>query len=263
MIKLEFTIGRKRYERSLPSGFHEFSEKNLLTYCYFLYSGVSFDRVTKGMMFRMLDLPARIFFRLRMYQLVEILNHMLYLEKDSVKMENWLVKELRPGWFKPIYIGPYGTLEDIEMLQMADAESQYRMYHETKSVDHLAEMAAVLYYPVSRFQYWKIKMGFSFPMRPAYSRRDVDRHKKHLLGMERYQLEAVRLNFEGCLRFFADQFPNIPQSDDEGSGYGWIGLMHELAGDKLGTLDQVERSNAFKSFIVLDKICFDNKKQSA
>jgi hypothetical protein len=253
---------RKEIWRDMPSEFREFTKVHL--FAFTLIACAKFDdnkMHAKALLFRMLKLPIAVFFKLKVWQVNELLSRLQFLKEKDVVFENWLIPQLTIKWLWPFYIGPSGTLDNISTVQLANAESYLRLYHESKDVKNLYLLAATLYKPFNPLRWLGYYLGiFKTKQAPYVPGKEVLR-SAFFSRVKIHKLEAIKMNFVGILNYYSEEFPNIPRTSSEGNNYGWAGLIFDLAGDKLGTIEQVEKQSSYNTLLFLDKMCSDAAKQ--
>ncbi len=262
MHEIEFTVARSRkvYKRSVASTFKEYDANALLALCYAAVG--KFNDNVKGLLllWRLLKIPARVFFKMKRAQVNQIYEQLLFISDEKKVFENWLITKLRPRFSLYYFLGPEGSLEDVSTLQLALAESKNMQFHKDGSKIALEELAAILYTKVSPLRWMLYKLKLIDKLKIDFNPNTAERNAKHFKTVPLYKLLAVQLNFLGILNYFEEAFPNIPRGSNDASPYGWAGLIYELAGEKLGSIEQVEKRSVYQTFLFIDKIEFDLNK---
>ncbi len=256
---IEVSYKSRKYFREIPSSFRDFTRIHLLAFTEASYLHLQPEMVALSLILKFINLPSHIFFSFKKYHLAEILSELKYLSESEMVFENWLIPRIRLFRLWPDQIGPSGSLEDIEVLQLADALNSHVQFHDTKDIKHLHVLTAILFQSVSPIRRLLFRCNVVSTLKRPYNRETNDRRAKYFKNLSPALLTAIHYNFLGILKSFEEFFPNIPQTD-KANPYGWIGLIYELSGAKLGTTEEVEKMNAFKTLLILDKIESDNKR---
>ena len=263
MKKVEFIIESKGIHliRMIPESFLEFTRRDLLLFCYTI-TGEFKKKNMAGLclLYRMLDIPAKIFFRLKNYQTDQIFATIGYTGKDPLCFDRWLLPRIWTRSLLALQLGPKGLLEDISLLQLSHAEACAEQYRTTKDPKQLHLMCSVLYQPLSPLRWTLYSLGILNDLKRPYYASKSEKAVSRFKNIPEHLLLAVHFNFIGIMEFFKTEFPSIPRTASEQQGHGWLGLIYELSGPQLGTVDELERSNAFKTLMILNKIGADSAK---
>jgi hypothetical protein len=175
--------------------------------------------------------------------------------------KNMLTIQLVPVISKKFY-GPDSRLANVSFIEFAKADIRHRNYISSENEMYLDEMLAVLYRPAKKFISFRKFLGLPIgDIRQKYSD-DCIKNAKHFKNIPRRYKKALLLYWEGCYNFMIDTFPHVFTGNSDGSddGFGFAGMITELAGSKFGNTEQTAETNMLTILLHLEIISTQQKK---
>lgn len=171
---------------------------------------------------------------------------------DEVTLTNQLIQEIRINGMR--FLGPAPRFADISFIEFAKADARYHYYITSENEMYLNQMVAILYRPPVKFYHMKRWLRDQVTERQKYSD-DCIKNADKLGTIPRNVKKAILLYWEGCYLHMVNTFPHV-FTGDAGSdkGYGFAGMITELAGDKFGTTDQTAEQNLFTILLYLEML---------
>lgn len=238
---IEVTIGKKNYK--LPEKWEELTSEQYLTVIELLF-GADDDTVMKlQLFFSFCKLTPAAIFKLQKGNAEE-------KEKKQLAFAAQLVEEVLPCFdfifhdaftknllpevkaHGQVHYGPKDKLLDITGEEIKYCEYLSAMYEDDKEhTDFLVQLAAVLYRRKENGQ----KMSFN--------KNTLERDAERMCDLSSTQLQAIYLFYRSCWSFHAEQNPNVfkPGEKGETDPAAWRSILRAMAGDKRGTVAQVEQ----------------------
>lgn len=148
----------------------------------------------------------------------------------------------------PSYKGYYGPADELDNLKMKEFHFSEHFYHRhliDKDETALDKLIATLYRKPKSFFKYDRKKNIDGDLREPFNLNLVEKHAALISRWPESVKYAIFLFYDGCRQQFIDDFPMIFKEPVK-SGYqsqynaGLYGMMLNLAGEKLGRIDQVE-----------------------
>lgn len=254
------------FKTQIPSAWNELSRKNLIDFCrlmlwhdakveFLLHKYNGSQHITPD------DIKNTVGLQFRKSLFQKFINHSLprhittnevmdfaatqtFLFNEEAAIENWLI----PYFFLPAYrcnpfpfFGPGNMLQYITVAEISYADMYLNQYIATQQVQWLDKLIACIYRlvtPVSLAR-WFINGG---DIRPAFNDNLVERHARRVASLPMYIKLAVFYLYKSAR--VLDQQINAPIYQNHGqqaSKLGWAAVIISLAGDKAGTIQQVQQ----------------------
>lgn len=196
------------------------------------------------------------------YQLAGVMNF-LFLEKAEIKAWHLSVIKIKNG---DDLFGPSDTLGNICFGELMFADLSLKKYKETKAELHLENLVAILFRPGGDAQF-----ELTGDKREPFNKSLVDiRRKRNFEKITQVQKQAVLINYIGCRELMSKSFKHVfPQAEPEAepvkSTETWLDVAIQLARKEnaLGTIKDVEITNAWLVLKVLDKVIMESKEMQA
>lgn len=223
-----------------------YNERNYLVFGRYKYfKWMAIGAIRKGKVRRICDED--------LYALSETLNFLFE--------NNELTRQLLPK-IKRFY-GPDDRLSNVTFIEFAKADKRHRNYVASENEMYLNEMIAILYRPAKKFRYINRFFGVNVAdVRQKYSDNCI-KNAKRFKYVSRAQKKAVLFYWEGCYSFMISTFPHVFTNGNDGDsdGFGFAGLITELAGTKFGNTDQTADTHIMTILLYLEILAIQQEKQ--
>jgi hypothetical protein len=189
------------------------------------------------------SMPWRKFAKLNKLQLASII-HLTDFVMEEVTITNQLLPKIRVGL--RYYYGPEKGLVFSTFEEFAHADTQFTNYVNGKREEALGNLIAVLYRPRKRFL-WIRKRLPSYNGDPRIPFNDTSvakRGKRFTKRMKNRYKHAVLFFFAGfrsqnVIKNYAELFKQRSGTVKfGGKNYGWKSPLHEMAGNKYGSMKE-------------------------
>lgn len=173
---------------------------------------------------------------------------------DFVFNENTLTEQpynriKLPGFIPCTVYGPLSAFNNLTVGEYEAAFIAYNLFKEESTVDHLAQLMAILWRPKHQPYLWL------HPKTNIYKYYDADKMQPRFAKLPAWQLYTVFMWFTGCINHLVKLFPKVfTKPSPSGGDGGGIDLMafsksiHAAAGPKNGTRDVI-RCTMVKEFL--------------
>lgn len=151
--------------------------------------------------------------------------------------------------------GPRSELKYMRIGEFAYTETAFLRYHNTGKAEHLNNLCAILYRPIAK--------GAQFgDVREAFNPQSIESRIPTISGWSEAQKQAVLLFYIGCrtkiTRTYQKVFEGKKGSKESAN---WATIIIELAGNKFGTVNQVEEQYLSTILIHLKQLAITAQKQ--
>lgn len=151
--------------------------------------------------------------------------------------------------------GPRSQLKYLRIGEFAYTETAYIRYHTTGKPEHLANLCAILYRPIAKAaQYGDV--------REKFNPQSIESRVPTVLGWSEAQRQAILLHYIGCRTKITRTYQKVFEGN-KGSkeSANWATIIIELAGNKFGTVNQVEDQYLSTILIHLKQVAITAQKQ--
>lgn len=241
----------------LPRTWAGISGQNLIDLCRCAHLKLSDAFQNEALLFSLLRVPMRYYMRINFAQKLDLLEQLQFLKSEPL-ISGWIMPRfIRVKWW--IYSGPDKQLNHLTVEELATAHIHFNEYAHGKNIDALNRLCAVLYRPVSLWR-WLKSVFMPCDLRQSFINAGSKAAMSGLYRPEHWR-EAVYINYRGVMKQWEADFPLIhTQRGDAEGGFGWPGIIHDMAGDKLGTVHQVEKMNARNLLFLMEKMEADRER---
>lgn len=156
----------------------------------------------------------------------------------------------------------YGFGDNFDTLTIAefsDTESCLKNYEESKQEIWLNRFLAILYRPKSKIE--NTDLEFTGDHRQPYNIHLNDTLAKSFTDIPYAMKAAITINYVGCLNVLAkeNRFLFTKSNAQTAQSGTWADVIHELAGQKFGTIEQTEKAYLK---VVIKELFINHQKQA-
>lgn len=214
----------------LPDSWQPMDEKHLLDFTSCNHLPDEFNLKHDAFLFRMLRIQMKLYRKINQAQKNDLIKALEFLTTD-INCPKWIVRS--KNTFPKGATPPEPSFINITVDVFANANNHFENYVETKDETYLNNMCAALY--GSSLAGWS----------------DISLHIR----------EAIYLNFRGIMNHWVTTFPRIHASNGQQDAFGWAGIIFDMAGSKLGPINDVEKMPVKNLLFMMEKL--ESNRQSA
>ena len=151
--------------------------------------------------------------------------------------------------------GPRSELKYMRIGEFAYTETAFLRYHNTGKAEHLNNLCAILYRPIAK--------GAQFgDVREAFNPQSIENRIPTISGWSEAQKQAVLLFYIGCRTKITRTYQKVFEGKAKGKeSANWATIIIELAGNKFGTVNEVEDQYLSTILIHLKQLAITAQKQ--
>lgn len=163
----------------------------------------------------------------------------------KVSIDSHLTKNLIPT-FKVsgvTYFGPSEKLFNITLSEFIHAETNLTRYKETKQVDYLDKVIAILYRPENP-KYNPDSPDFNGDRRIPFNDHRFEERARKICRMNHNLKICIFLFYTGCQWWYQQQFPHVfsHKSNKSGNNLGFLNLVDALTAGDVTKTDQIRET---------------------
>jgi hypothetical protein len=190
-------------------------------------------------------------------------------EKDgeitSVSLDSKLTKNLIPR-FKvraTHYYGPSDRLFNISFAEYIHAETNANRFLKDKDVTYLDKLIAVLYRP-ERSDVHPGSEEYNGDRRIKFNDHKIDERAEKISRINHNLKYAILLFYQGCQRWYHQQFPHVfsYKKGSKGDGLGFLGLVDALTDGDVTKNEKVRSSYLVDVMVHLERSAIEYEKQA-
>lgn len=188
---------------------------------------------------------------------INVLDLTNFVMEKHVKLTKNIFPKIKVGLFT-WYHGPADRLSNLTIREFAFAFSAYMAFNRDRTDNSLDSLVAILYRPFN--ENWSKDGNKAVP----FNNQLVEEYKKRMRRVKYEQKYAVYLYFTGCMEYFGSHkkfgtiFRRAEKNENAGTG-NFIETARQLAGPKLGTIDQTLDTNLYLFLQELADVIQKNK----
>lgn len=195
-----------------------------------------------------------------LYLLIETLD---FVNKETPVLHKNKIPVIKVGrFFKTKLFGPADDFSNCSYLEYAKTDVRFMKFFasESKDVDALNELIAVIYRPKKWFLFFRKKFGnYNGDIRRKYNDTFVNRYKNKINRLPWQTKYTIFLFVYGVRKQIEADYPHIFQKSEESktNNFGHAGIIVELAGAKFGNPDQTAETPLHTIMIHLEQLSID------
>jgi hypothetical protein len=210
------------------------------------------------------DIPLKMVKQLTTVQAIQLAGVVNFLYEAQITLSKWHLPFIfRIG--KPTLAGPTDRLGNLSFGELMFADLAVSEYQKTKNVAVLDKLIVILYREKNNDLYEQ-----SGDYREKFNKNLVAQRLKDLGEIAEEKRQAVLINYIGCRELMSKSFKNVfPERKTEeapaASKETWLDVAIQLARKEkaLGTIKEVEETNAWLVLKVLDKVIQESEELQA
>ena len=175
------------------------------------------------------------------------LDELIYCISESLSFiykDASLTKQLLPRVLN-LY-GCADNMSDLSFIEFAKADIFFSSYRNTNDIQYIDKLVAVLYRPARLSWYFTRWFNYTAKKRVDFSDECLKRNLTRISKLPIEIKQAILFHFTSCRSAIVAKYPNVfTQGDSDGNteGFGYAGLLTELAGTKFGDQDKTAYTN--------------------
>lgn len=237
------------FVRKYPSAWEEMEQKHLLDYAYALT--LNKDNITTFniILYRWLQLPSKAYFRMTKAEASDLYQSIQWLFEPGQTS-----RCLIPSFLNVLrtFHGPGETWENLTIGEFAFVDAYANKYQASRDTKDLNVLIAALYRPSTPASWMRFRM-FRFDIRAQFNDRIATRRGSQIQIPESLR-KAIFLNYltwrTGIVKNNAFLFGKSGGTESS----GWLGIMMNMAGPKLGSFDTIEKMTMNNALSILSEI---------
>jgi len=230
-------IGDKKY--LAVSSWKESRAEHLLFFCLLQTKKYSRDKILERFAYRFTGAGARTYFQMNKLQRRQWEGMFDWIFTDQLPARNFF-PQVRVRW--EVFAGPGDGLDNVLVEEWMIADPAARHYLKSSDEKSLNRMIACMYRPL-------VKERKSMDPRIAFNEYDCERRIKHVARMPRHLKQALLLNYIGMRRQMQEDFPNVFRGKSSGTNFGIPGMIHDMSGPELGTVQEIQQSWTIRNLL--------------
>lgn len=233
------------------SKWNELDEKQLIAFAKLSLKKLDIEAVGKLLLCIVYKIPFREFYKLKRFQIVQLVPTVTYLIDGSNNLNLWLIKSLtiRKNLFqKQILLGPNNRLANITIKEFRYTEFFYQAYQRQTNENYLDQLIAALYRP-------EAKTEQDTDRRKPILELEINTRAKQISKLPKAVKQAILLNYEGCRNFIHQKYIQFVFRLTQASGetaikeiYDYDQMIQAVSGSKFGTYKETTDTLIFPFF---------------
>lgn len=238
-----FTIAGKEY--SAPSAFSELTADQLLYFSELYAQNLPASDILRKVSMRWITWNYSIYRKLNNVQRLQISRTGFEWLYGEYAHSNNLIKSF---WMDGVeFFGYLDKLVDVKVVEFAVADAALKSYQKTKSDDDLLMLVACLYRPKDKSKEFG---DVREPFNEDKCRARIEKMKDLLPKKYWY---AILFNFTAVRRFVQNENRDVFGSGGSGPDFGIPGMVHEMSGPELGTVDYIMNEMSIRNLLFFAK----------
>lgn len=258
-------IQYKNKTKYIPQSWWSLNRKQFLNVHKLFNTRIFFDEQRILLLKELLSMPNRLFYKLTVDQLQDLLRLTSFLYEDETPtITN---NPLSSFWLQGVrYVASDAMANKMTADEYARLDVAIYNFIKKNEIQYLYELAAILYRPISikrtiRNIFSEDEMDTRVKLTDKSIARRANRFKMH---MPLHYIDAIKFIYIEMQEYFFKSFPLVfEKAKDENSetearnDYGWSGVIINMAGPKFGTINQTMQQPIVDIMVVLQ---FDLEK---
>jgi hypothetical protein len=255
--EIEYTYKNKTYIREFADSWQTLKPHELLAYTNALalkLSGITFYR---NIFYHFLKLPPDVYFNLPSAYIEELSEKVKFLKAEKIPTAKLIIQKFN---FKGrTWYGPGDDYRNLTIAEFAFIDTRLAKFQAKEDDSILCEIIYALYRktsPIRIAKYWFNVADIRIPFNDRLAKIKACKLSNLPIKIKK----AILYNFIGYRQYIVEKNPHVfqPPSDSEDMK-GWPVIMHTMAGDKLGTFDQIQATSMNNALYLLKII--DNERK--
>lgn len=199
MNEVKIIVDKKITTYTAPADWNECTKEDLINISKTVRAGYSVIQSEIYLALKLFKIPIRLFSKLSAEDKFAIVSLCKFVENERILDKN-LIPSFRFIFQK--YFGPSDEYDNIEGLEFAYTELCYTRYIETKQLQYLEDLCAILYRPR---KYFNVKND----IRKDFFVRESNNRSKKFKSLPHHLKFSIFLNYEAWRNWLISEHPNI------------------------------------------------------
>lgn len=264
MHRVDFIYNGKWVTRHPPEKWGELTLDQLLSFCKIMLSDLTPVKKRSALALSFLGVKSRNKLVMNNAELMDIIKLQDFLFDTEADLTRFLTGSLSIKTilgFSKTYHSPGDNLKHSTVGEVAFADSYLQRYILNKKDEDLCRLIAAIYRPSNLYRKFRHRLHGG-DIRVTFNDNMARKRAEKFKFLPEYLKLAILYQFKGCRTMDVRNNPELYEGKDEAaaSPFGWAGVIINMAGPEIGTIDQVENMLWSNAIVFLKKIEFDRKQ---